>query len=57
MTEWDAAGGAGRSARSTRFGRIDVAFANAGFGGPRGFLKDTPEHWREMVLTNVSAPR
>jgi NADP-dependent 3-hydroxy acid dehydrogenase YdfG len=35
------------------FGHIDVAFANAGFGGPRGFLKDTPAHWREMVLTNV----
>jgi NADP-dependent 3-hydroxy acid dehydrogenase YdfG len=35
------------------FGRIDVAFANAGFGGPRGFLSDTPEHWRAMVLTNV----
>ena len=35
------------------FGQIDAAFANAGFGGPRGFLKDTPEHWREMVLTNV----
>jgi NADP-dependent 3-hydroxy acid dehydrogenase YdfG len=35
------------------FGRIDVAFANAGFGGPRGFLEDTPKHWREMVLTNV----
>jgi NADP-dependent 3-hydroxy acid dehydrogenase YdfG len=35
------------------FGRIDLAFANAGFGGPRGFLRDTPEHWREMVLTNV----
>jgi NADP-dependent 3-hydroxy acid dehydrogenase YdfG len=35
------------------FGRIDAAFANAGFGGPRGFLEDTPEHWREMVLTNV----
>jgi NADP-dependent 3-hydroxy acid dehydrogenase YdfG len=35
------------------FGRIDVAFANAGFGGPRGFLNDTTEHWREMVLTNV----
>ena len=35
------------------FGRIDVTFANAGFGGPRGFLEDTPEHWREMVLTNV----
>ena len=35
------------------YGRIDVAFANAGFGGARGFLNDTPEHWREMVLTNV----
>jgi NADP-dependent 3-hydroxy acid dehydrogenase YdfG len=35
------------------FGRIDAAFANAGFGGPRGFLADTPEHWREMVLTNI----
>jgi NADP-dependent 3-hydroxy acid dehydrogenase YdfG len=35
------------------FGRIDVVLANAGFGGPRGFLEDTPEHWREMVLTNV----
>jgi NADP-dependent 3-hydroxy acid dehydrogenase YdfG len=35
------------------FGRLDAAFANAGFGGPRGFLADTPEHWREMVLTNV----
>jgi NADP-dependent 3-hydroxy acid dehydrogenase YdfG len=36
-----------------RFGRLDVAFANAGFGAARGFLADTPEHWREMVLTNV----
>jgi NADP-dependent 3-hydroxy acid dehydrogenase YdfG len=35
------------------FGRIDVAFANAGFGASRGFLNDTPEHWREMILTNV----
>jgi NADP-dependent 3-hydroxy acid dehydrogenase YdfG len=35
------------------FGRIDVAFANAGFGAARGFLKETPEHWRSMVLTNV----
>jgi NADP-dependent 3-hydroxy acid dehydrogenase YdfG len=35
------------------FGQIDAAVANAGFGGPRGFLNDTPEHWREMVLTNV----
>jgi NADP-dependent 3-hydroxy acid dehydrogenase YdfG len=36
-----------------RFGRLDVAFANAGFGASRGFLGDTPEHWRAMVLTNV----
>jgi NADP-dependent 3-hydroxy acid dehydrogenase YdfG len=36
-----------------RFGRVDVAFANAGFGAARGFLAETPEHWREMVLTNV----
>ena len=35
------------------FEGLDAAFANAGFGGARGFLKDTPEHWREMVLTNV----
>ena len=35
------------------FGRLDVAFANAGFGASRGFLSDDPEHWREMVLTNV----
>jgi NADP-dependent 3-hydroxy acid dehydrogenase YdfG len=37
------------------FGRIDVAFANAGFGATRGFQEETPEHWREMVLTNVYA--
>jgi NADP-dependent 3-hydroxy acid dehydrogenase YdfG len=35
------------------FGGLDVAFANAGFGAARGFLNATPEHWREMVLTNV----
>ncbi len=36
-----------------RFGRIDAVFANAGFGAKRGFLQESPEHWREMVLTNV----
>ena len=35
------------------FGRIDVAFANAGFGAARGFLNESPEQWRDMVLTNV----
>ena len=52
VTEWDQQQtlvAAGLEA----FGRIDAAFANAGFGGARGFLKDTPEHWREMILTNV----
>ncbi len=36
-----------------RFGRLDVAFANAGFGAKRGFLEESPEQWRSMVLTNV----
>ena len=36
-----------------RFGRIDAAFANAGFGAKRGFLEEDPEHWRSMILTNV----
>jgi len=35
------------------YGRIDVAFANAGFGARRGFEKDDVEHWKSMVLTNV----
>ena len=35
------------------YGRIDVAFANAGFGAERGFKAETTEHWRAMVLTNV----
>jgi NADP-dependent 3-hydroxy acid dehydrogenase YdfG len=36
-----------------RFGRLDIAFANAGFGAARGFLNESPEQWRSMVLTNV----
>jgi NADP-dependent 3-hydroxy acid dehydrogenase YdfG len=35
------------------FGRVDVVFANAGFGAARGFLEESPEQWRDMVLTNV----
>jgi NADP-dependent 3-hydroxy acid dehydrogenase YdfG len=35
------------------FGRIDVVFANAGFGARRGFTEETPDFWRSMVLTNV----
>jgi NADP-dependent 3-hydroxy acid dehydrogenase YdfG len=52
VTEWEDQQRMVQAALSA-FGRIDVVFANAGFGGPRGFLKDTPEHWREMLLTNV----
>jgi NADP-dependent 3-hydroxy acid dehydrogenase YdfG len=36
-----------------RFGRLDAAFANAGFGAARGFLKEDPDQWRRLVLTNV----
>jgi NADP-dependent 3-hydroxy acid dehydrogenase YdfG len=36
-----------------RFGRLDVVFANAGFGAKRGFQRESVEHWRSMVLTNV----
>ena len=35
------------------FGRLDVTFANAGFGASRGFTEESPEHWKAMVLTNV----
>jgi NADP-dependent 3-hydroxy acid dehydrogenase YdfG len=52
VTEWDEQQRMVAEALDA-FGQIDAAFANAGFGGPRGFLNDTPEHWREMVLTNV----
>jgi NADP-dependent 3-hydroxy acid dehydrogenase YdfG len=41
------------AAAREEFGRIDAVFANAGFGAKRGFLEESEEHWREMVLTNV----
>ena len=52
VTEWSDQEAVVRAAIDA-FGRIDVAFANAGFGAKRGFLEETPEFWREMVLTNV----
>jgi NADP-dependent 3-hydroxy acid dehydrogenase YdfG len=36
-----------------RFGRIDVVFANAGFGATRGFLEESVEHWKAMIDTNI----
>ena len=36
------------------FGRIDVAFANAGIGATgAGTEHGDPDNWREMVLTNI----
>jgi NADP-dependent 3-hydroxy acid dehydrogenase YdfG len=52
VTDWGAQQRMADAALSV-FGALHAVFANAGFGGPRGFLADTPEHWREMVLTNV----
>lgn len=52
VTEWDDQE-ALVAATLERFGRLDAVFANAGFGAKRGFLEETPEQWRSMVLTNV----
>jgi NADP-dependent 3-hydroxy acid dehydrogenase YdfG len=52
VTEW-AQQQAMAAAALEQFGALDVVFANAGFGAARGFLKESPEHWRSMVLTNV----
>ena len=52
VTEW-ADNEALVAAATERFGRLDVVFANAGFGAKRGWLEETPEHWKAMVLTNV----
>jgi NADP-dependent 3-hydroxy acid dehydrogenase YdfG len=52
VTEWDQVE-ALRDTALERFGRIDAVFANAGFGAQRGFLEESVEHWRAMVLTNV----
>ena len=41
------------AAARQRFGRLDVVFANAGFGAPRGWREDSPDHWHDMVDTNV----
>jgi NADP-dependent 3-hydroxy acid dehydrogenase YdfG len=52
VTEWDQVEAAAAAAIE-RFGRIDVVFANAGFGANRGFTQESVEHWRSMILTNV----
>jgi NADP-dependent 3-hydroxy acid dehydrogenase YdfG len=52
VTEWDQQQ-AMVTAALEQFGQLDVVFANAGFGAARGFLNESPEQWRSMVLTNV----
>lgn len=52
VTDW-AANEALVAAALDAFGRLDAIFANAGFGASRGWLNESPEHWRDMVLTNV----
>ncbi len=52
VTEWDQVE-ATTAAALERFGRIDAVFANAGFGAKRGFLEESVEQWRSMILTNV----
>lgn len=52
VTEWDQVQ-AMADAALTAFGRIDAVLANAGFGAKRGFLNESPEFWRQMILTNV----
>jgi len=52
VSEWDEVE-AMASAAIESYGRIDAVFANAGFGAKRGFLEESVEHWRSMVLTNV----
>lgn len=51
VTDWESV--RGLAAAAANFGGLDAVFANAGSGARRGFLEESPELWREMVLTNV----
>jgi NADP-dependent 3-hydroxy acid dehydrogenase YdfG len=52
VTDWPDVEGLAEAAME-RFGRLDAVFANAGFGAARGFLEESPEHWKAMIDTNV----
>ena len=52
VTDWDDQQ-ALVAAALDRFGGLDGAFANAGFGAKRGFLEGSVEEWRSMIETNV----
>jgi NADP-dependent 3-hydroxy acid dehydrogenase YdfG len=52
VTEWEDQQALAQRALDA-YGQIDVVFANAGFGAPRGFQASDVDHWKSMVLTNV----
>lgn len=55
VTEWSEVDGLVRAVLD-RWGRLDVAFANAGIAVETSFLGTSgapPEQWRDMVLANV----
>jgi NADP-dependent 3-hydroxy acid dehydrogenase YdfG len=55
VTDWDNQQALVRHALDV-YGRLDVAFANAGVGHPRGFEAGDPEDVKQMILTNVYGP-
>jgi NADP-dependent 3-hydroxy acid dehydrogenase YdfG len=55
VTDWDDQQALVRQALDA-YGRLDVAFANAGVGHPRGFEAGDPEDVKQMILTNVYGP-
>jgi NADP-dependent 3-hydroxy acid dehydrogenase YdfG len=44
------------SATLDHFGALDAVFANAGIGSRPGMHRESPEQWRDLVLTNVLGP-
>jgi NADP-dependent 3-hydroxy acid dehydrogenase YdfG len=52
VTEWEQVERA-VAAGLSRYGRLDGVLANAGFGIETGFLEDTPERWRALILTHL----
>jgi NADP-dependent 3-hydroxy acid dehydrogenase YdfG len=52
VTEWEDQRALVETALA-EYGRLDVVFANAGFGAKRGFTEGDVDQWKAMVLTNV----
>ena len=52
VTDWASCQDAAKVATDA-FGKLDVLVVNAGFGAPRGWLSSDPDHWKDMILTNV----